>query len=230
MLSFVLASTLRAQTRAFSFLSFQDTIFAIRKRGGWGAPTRDTEFPREQLELAGLGLSSVKFRSTAFVEPWSSKTASWMVACEDFDEVMSWCVEPHYPRRLRRRPELRAKGKQMAMDLFRRRGYLLTSIKEPQVYSVDLDGTGHEEILVDVSGETKTHSVGIAFMCAPSKSPQVFELCRDGWPRILSVACLDDDKLMQIIVGGTTTAGKCVGLWSYDHGKLSQLTEYETPP
>jgi hypothetical protein len=230
-LCLVLVGSLARQARAFAFLSFQDTIFAVKNResrNSWTNPSLSTDLPRGNIELSGLGLNSVRTRKEAILENWDSTASCWTLACEDFDEVMGWSVEPRYPRLLRHRQDQKSRAEAIARALLGKKGVSGEVFNEPEVYSVDLDDDGKEEILADINVKAQGHDFGLVFMYG-STAPQTLAYVRDGWPKILSVAALDDDKYMEVVVGGTTVTGKYVTLWSFRRGKLAVLAHYETP-
>ena len=229
-LALVVASKLAYPERVKAFLAYQDTIFAVRRPMAWAEPSRESQIPRESLEVAGLGLSSVRSRYAATLDPWDDKTSTWTIACEGFEEVLGWGIEPHYPRRLVRRLDEKKQAKLYALQLLKEQRVVPDSLKDPNVYAIDLDGSGGQEFLVDIVAKVKDHEYGLAFLYCPKLKPTTLEFSRDGWPRILSVVSLDDDVHMQIIVGGTTTAGKTVSLWQFNHQKLTRLAGFTTSP
>jgi hypothetical protein len=226
----VLISSGARQGRAFTFLSYQDTVFAIRQRGVWTQPTKLTELPGNEVKLVQIGLSPSNIVRSGRMEPsWDSRAECFNVACEDFEHVMGWSVDPRYPRPLRDRPGAKKAALTEARGLLAARKVPFISLADPNVYSVDLDASGREELLVDVSGRTKTYGFGMAFLYSSRFPAHELVYDKEGWPRILAVADLDSDNVMEIIVGGDTAAGKCVSMWKFDHGHLKQLPHYATP-
>ena len=221
------------QDRPFSFLSYKDTIFAIPARNSWTNPVpRATEFPEKSIDLLALGLDATGKTYSAKMEGWDLRTLSFNVACEDFEHVLAWRVNPRFPPKIRRLPkaseEIRALARKLLLKYPGNGGMTL---KEPEVYVADL-GAGKEVQLVAASATTKDRNPGIVFLQSPSAAAQELTYVKDGWPHVLTVADLLQDGFIEIIVGGVTPAGKTVTMWKYGHGHLISppLAHYETPP
>jgi hypothetical protein len=218
------------QNRPISFLSYKDTIFAIRNRNSWSTPTaRATEFTSDSVELESLGLDAKRGTYQGSMEGWDPKTQCFNVACEDFDHVMSWLANPRFPRPILPVPKAKEGMRALARTLLMQRNFVNPTVKDVEVYSVDLDGTGKRMRLVAASAKTKGNNPGIVFLVAPS-AVHILYSQKDWWPHILTVADLLQDNLMEVIAGGNTPSGKLVGMWRYDHGKLRPLARYESPP
>lgn len=218
------------QDRAFSFLSYKDTIFAIRERNTWTATPRLTEFPSASIELEVLGIGRISGRYPAAIEGYDTKAGCYNVACEDFEHVMGWLADPRFPRPIRPAPQARKAMRSLALKLLAAQGNSSIVLKDSDVYSVDLDGSGKEVRLVDVSAKSREGNPGLVFLDSASTGTRTLTYVKDGRPKVLTVADLLQDGVMEVIVGGITSAGKTVSMWRLDHGRLTRLAGYDSQP
>src|SRR5580693_9398942 len=84
--------------RAYEFLSYKDTVFAVVIRNVWVDSSASTVFPNYPIDLVTIGLKFARGPVRAIPEGWDGKASCFNVACEDFDHVMGWKVDARFPR------------------------------------------------------------------------------------------------------------------------------------